>query len=165
MKIALVLASVALAVAMPAAALAAGAAPAAAKPKASAEPATQAVEYADLGKYIGKRIIVHSKLNTTRAGVLTRVTASEIDVKLDSGADLTMPSNSIKSIGAPIGAPDPLFQPAPDKKPADAKPGDAKAEGKAAPAKATDFAPPAKGAKPADTKPQGKTGDSSAKKN
>jgi len=152
------------------------------------EPAQQAVEYADLGKYVNKRIIVRSKLNTTRAGVLTRFSASEIDLKLDSGADLSMPATSIKSIGIPIGPADPLFPKveskapdakASDVKPADAKPADVKplvakpldnkpADAKGSADKSAGGKADAKpsGAKPSDTKSgDGKTGDGSAKKN
>jgi hypothetical protein len=172
MKIANLFAGVALACTIPA--LAAGAPPAA-KPRASehatkpqaavAEPAQQEVAYADLGKYIGKRIIVHTKFNTTRSGALLRQSASQIDLKLDSGADLSIPVESIKHLGVPIGAPDPLFQ----TKPAEAKASDAKASGAkpadAKPATDTkhDAKPPA--TKPADAKPaESKTGDDSAKK-
>lgn len=108
MKKAIVLAG--LVVALPLPSLAAGGPQPAAHGKLGGAAAQQEVAYADLGKYVGKRVIVRSKLNTTRAGVLTRYTASEIDLKLDSGAELSMPADSIKSVGIPIGAPDPLFQ-------------------------------------------------------
>ena len=152
------------------------------------EAAQQSVEYADLPKYLNKRIIVRSKLNTTRTGVLTRYSASEIDLKLDSGAELSMPATSIKSIAFPIGPADPLFpkveSKAPDAKASDVKPADAKpAEVKPLVAKPAENKPAdAKGgvdksaagkadakpseAKPSDTKSgDGKTGDGSAKKN
>jgi len=121
------------------------------KPQAPSEQG-QEVAYADLAKYIGKRVVVHTKFNTTRSGVLLRRSATEVDLKLDTGAELTVTADSIKRVIVPVGAPDPLFQ-----KPADA-----------APAKASDVKPA--DSKPADGKPSGgkpaggKTGDDSAKK-
>jgi hypothetical protein len=130
---------------------------------AAAEP-SQDVEYADLDKFIGKRVIVRSKLDTTRSGILVKHSASEIYLKLDGGAELSMQADSIKRVSVPIAAPDPLIKagdPKPtdakadDKKPVDTKPGDAKA---------TDGKPAA--SKPADSKAADiKTGDGSAKKN
>jgi len=118
----------------------------AAKPRASSEQG-QEVAYADIGKYIGKRIIVHTKLNTTRSGVLLRQSATEIDLKLDGGAELTVTADSIKHMVVPVAPPDPLLKPV--DKPAAAKASDVK---------------PADG-KPAGSKPtESKTGDDSAKK-
>jgi hypothetical protein len=112
-----------------------------AAPKAHAAPEQgQEVAYDDLTKYIGKRLIVHTKLNTTRSGTLLRHTASEIDLKLDTGAELSITHDTIKRVVVPVPAPDPLF------KPSDPKNGDAKA---------SDVKPAA--AKPADAKPSDKT--------
>jgi hypothetical protein len=112
----------------------------AAKPHAAAE-AQQEVAVEDLGKYIGKRVIVHTKLNTTRSGVLTRRSKTEADLKLDSGADLSIPLDSIQRVTVPSAPADPALQ-----KPTEA----AKPEA----AKST----------PVKAAPQ-KPGDSSAKKN
>ena len=121
------------------------AATAAGKPQPAAKPhaveAQQEVALDDLGKYIGKRVTVHTKFNTTRSGVLTRRSKTEADVKLDSGADLSIPLDSIKRVTVPIAPPDPLFQ----KQPESQKPESKKPEA----------------AKPVPPKP----GDSSAKKN
>ena len=107
-------------------ALAAGNPPADAKAAAAkphAAEAQQEVAYADLGKYLGKRVIVHTKLNTTRDGVLTRHSNSEIDLKLPTGAELSIPADTIRRVTVPIAPPDPLFQ-----TPASQKPGDGSAK-------------------------------------
>jgi hypothetical protein len=119
----------------------------AAKPHASSDQGPE-VAYADIGKYVGKRIVVHTKLNTTRTGVLLRQSATEIDIKLDGGAELSITAESIRRLVVPVAPPDPLVKPV-ESKPADAKASDVKpADNKPA------------GSKPAD----GKTGDDSAKK-
>jgi len=157
-KVTTIAASLALAIALPIGTQAADKSPAAAKPQAKAEPAQQQVAYAELGKYVGKRIIVHSKLNTTRSGVLTRYSASEIDLKLDGGADLSMTADSIRSVSIPIAPADPLFP---------EKTGDGKPAAKAtdAPPANTKPAPLPAAPKPADNKAAAaKTGEDSAKK-
>jgi hypothetical protein len=141
MKNILLLCGLALACTMACAATPAGKQPAQPAAKPHAAEAQQEVALDDLGKYIGKRVFVHTKFNTTRSGVLTRRSKTEADLKLDSGADLTIPLESIKRVTVPIAPPDPLFQ----KQPESAKPDAAKST----PEKAT---------------PQ-KPGDSSAKKN
>jgi len=110
MKSILFFCGIALACVAPGAALAAGNTPPVAKPHAAE--AQQEVALDDLGKYIGKRIVVHTKLNTTRIGVLTRHSNTEVDLKLDTGAELTVPVNSIKRVTVPV-APPPRV---PDKK-------------------------------------------------
>ena len=93
--------------------IAAAAAPTA-RPHTFTPPAQQAVAYADLGKYLGKNIIVHTTLGTVRSGILTKYTNTAIELKLEGGADLTMPAESIRSIGMPVSPPDPLFRNAGD---------------------------------------------------
>jgi len=131
------------------------------KPHAAAEPAQREVAYADLGKEIGKRVIVHTKFNTTRSGVLVRHSASQIDLKLDSGAELSVPVESIKHVGVAIAPPDPLVPKAADGKAGEAKATDAKPAAAKSPGKPADAKPAADkaGDKPA------KASDGSAKKN
>jgi hypothetical protein len=92
----------------------AGAAQPAAKPHPAAQPAQRQITYADLEKQLGKRIIVRTTLGTTRSGVLTKYTSTLIDMKLDGGADLTIPANTISSLNVPVLPPDPLFPTAGD---------------------------------------------------
>jgi hypothetical protein len=92
----------------------AGAASAAAKPHAAAQLAQREITYADLEKRVGKRIIVRTTLGTTRSGVLTKYTSTLVDMKLDGGADLTIPANTIRSLNVPVLPPDPLFPTAGD---------------------------------------------------
>jgi len=91
------------------------AAPAKAPTKAAEppKPQLQAVSYEDLAKYLNQRIVVRTTLHTERAGTLLKYSGTAIDLKLDTGATLGLPRETIKSIGVPIAPPDPLF---PDKK-------------------------------------------------
>lgn len=91
------------------------AAPAKAPTKAAepAKPQLQAVSYEDLSKYLNQRIVVRTTLHTERAGTLLKYSGTAIDIKLDTGATLGLPRETIKSIGVPIAPADPLF---PEKK-------------------------------------------------
>jgi hypothetical protein len=61
------------------------------------------IPYAELGRFVGKRIIVHSALGTVRSGTLTHYTQSQIDIGLDgNGAQLSFARDAIKSVGVPI---------------------------------------------------------------
>ena len=75
------------------------------KPHLVASPAQQAVAYADLGK----NIIVHTTPGTVRSGIWTKYTNTAIELKLEGGADLTMPAESIRSIGMPVSSLDPSY--------------------------------------------------------
>ena len=77
------------------------------------KPQLQAISYEDLGKYLNQRIVVRTTLHTERAGTLVKYSGTAIDLKLETGATLGLPRETIKSIGVPIAPPDPLF---PDKK-------------------------------------------------
>jgi hypothetical protein len=82
----------------------------AAKPHtAPAAPAQREIAYEDLSKELGKRITVHTKLKTVRVGTLTKVSKTSLDMKLDNGAELTLPAESIRSLSVPVPPPDPLF--------------------------------------------------------
>jgi len=74
-----------------------------------AEPPQQEVAYTDLGKYVGKRVNVQTKLKTTRSGTLLKASPFELDIKTDTGAELTIPADSIKRVTVPVPPPDPLF--------------------------------------------------------
>jgi hypothetical protein len=76
---------------------------------AAAAPAQREITYDDLSNQIGKRVTVYTKLGTVRSGTLIKVSKSLIDLKLDNGAELSIPSDGIRSLSIPVGAPDPLF--------------------------------------------------------
>jgi len=92
-----------------AAAAKAPAAPAAkaAPAKAEKHEAEQEVTYEDLDKYMGQRVIVHSKLGSTRSGKLIKHTLSEITITLDEGGyEFSFTRDAIKSLGVPVAPPD-----------------------------------------------------------
>ena len=77
------------------------AAPAAKARKTEAEPAGEKVSYDDLHLFIGKRVIVHTTFNTTRTGVLTQVSNTQLTLGIDAAGgstELTMPKNTIVSV-------------------------------------------------------------------
>jgi hypothetical protein len=84
------------------------AAPAGKAKKTEAEPAGEKVSYDDLHLFIGKRLIVHTTFNTTRTGVLTQVTNTQLTLGIDAAGgsiELTMPKNTIASVAlAPTAA-------------------------------------------------------------
>lgn len=90
--------------------LADGAKPPKAKPQTTRQPAEpqQKVEYADLGGYIGKHITVHTTLGTVRSGTLKKFSNTSIDLKTETGVDLTLPSDTIRSVSVALPPPDPL---------------------------------------------------------
>jgi hypothetical protein len=115
MKIAILFTTILFAVSVQAAPPAAHSAPAAAKaaPPAAPKQQVQEVPYEELGKYLNKRVIVRTTLHTERSGILIKYTATAIDLKLDTGATLSMPHDTIKNAGVAIAPADPLY---PDKK-------------------------------------------------
>jgi hypothetical protein len=84
-------------------------APAATAPKEQ----LQEITYEELAKYMNQRIVVRTTLHTERRGTMARYSGTSIDLKLDSGATLNLPRETIRNIGVPIAPPDPLF---PEKK-------------------------------------------------
>ena len=87
-------------------------APAAKAKKAEAEPVGEKVSYDDLHLFIGKRVIVHTTFNTTRTGVLTQVSNTQLTLGIDAAGgstELTMPKNTVVSVAlAPaVAAPQP----------------------------------------------------------
>jgi hypothetical protein len=114
MKIAILFTTILLTVSVHAAQPAAPSAPAAkAAPQAAPKPQVQEVSYDELGKYLNKRVVIRTTLHTERSGILTKYTGTAIDLKLDTGATLSLPRDTIRNAGVSIAAPDPLF---PDKK-------------------------------------------------
>ena len=91
------------------------AAPVAAKAAAPAAPKQQyqEVSYDDLGKYLNQHIVVRTTLHTERSGTLVKYSGTAIDLKLDTGATLGLPRETIRSIGIPI---PPADAPVPEKK-------------------------------------------------
>ena len=104
-----------LAAAAQAAAPARHAAPAPAKAAAPAAPKQQIqeVSYEDLGKHLNQHIVVRTTLRTERSGVLIKYSGTAIDLKLDTGATLGLPRETIRSVGIPMVAAD---APLPEKK-------------------------------------------------
>ena len=115
MKIAILFTTILLGASVQAAQPPAASAPAAAKaaPQAAPKLQFQEVPYDELGKYLNKRVVVRTTLHTERSGILMKYTGTAIDLKLDTGATLSMPRDTIRNAGVPIAPPDPLF---PDKK-------------------------------------------------
>jgi hypothetical protein len=77
------------------------AAPAAKAKKADAELVGETVSYDDLHLFIGKRVIVHTTFNTTRTGVLTQVSNTQLTLGIDAAGgstELTMPKNTVVSV-------------------------------------------------------------------
>ncbi len=77
------------------------------KPAAPAKEIEREIPYADLGRFIGKRVIVHSMLGTVRTGTLTHYSQSQIDITLDGGAQLSFTRDSIKSVDVPVAPEEP----------------------------------------------------------
>ncbi len=109
MKIYALLASIVFGCAVATSFAAAPASAPAAKPHAAPSVTLQEVAYADLGKYIGKAVTVGTTLGTLRSGTLMKFTNTAIGLKLDSGAELTIPADTIQKAGVPVSPADPLF--------------------------------------------------------
>ena len=73
----------------------------------------QEVAYEDLAKYLNQRLVIRTTLHTERRGTLVKYSGTAIDLKLDSGATLGLPRDTIRSIGVPAPPPDLLI---PEKK-------------------------------------------------
>jgi hypothetical protein len=85
----------------------------AAKAKAPAAAPEHSVAYDELKQHIGEHIVVHTTFKTTRTGVLTHVTNSQLTLSIDApggSTELTMPKNTILSLALPD-APLPSSQP------------------------------------------------------
>jgi len=82
-------------------------------PVAAPKPQMQEVPYDDLVKYLNKRIVVRTTLRTERSGILLKYSGTAIELKLDTGATLGLPRDTIRAIGVPVEAADALF---PEKK-------------------------------------------------
>ena len=77
----------------------AGASPA--KPKAApAAPPENAVSYGDLRQHIGESVIVHTTFKTTRSGVLTAFSNTELTLRVETPSgptEFTIPKNTVSS--------------------------------------------------------------------
>ena len=73
------------------------------------------MSYEELAKYLNKQIVVRTTLHTERRGTLVKYSGTAIDLKLDTGAVLGLPRETLKTIGVPVAPPDPLAAPS-DKK-------------------------------------------------
>ena len=89
------------------------AAPAAKTKKAEPAPPENTIAYGDLAQHIGERVVVHTKYKTTRTGVLTQVSNTQLTLSMDApggATELTMPQDTILSV-ALVAAPAPAPQP------------------------------------------------------
>lgn len=69
--------------------------PAAAAPAGPA-PAQSAVGYDALRQHVGEHVTVRSRFGSARSGTLLHWSPSEIKLRLDSGAELEMPHDTIR---------------------------------------------------------------------
>jgi len=86
------------------------AAPAAKAKKAEAEPVGNTVPYDELHLHIGEHVIVHTTFKTTRTGVLTQVSNTQLTLGIDAAGgstELTMPKNTIVSVALATSTPAP----------------------------------------------------------
>ena len=86
------------------------AAPAAKAKKAEAEPVGNTVPYDELHLHIGEHVIVHTTFKTTRTGVLTQVSNTQLTLGIDAAGgstELTMPKNTIVSVALAAAPPAP----------------------------------------------------------
>ena len=78
------------------------AAPAGAKAKApAAATAEHTIAYDELKQHIGEHVIVHTTFKTTRTGVLTQVSNSQLTLAIEApggSTELTMPKNTVVSV-------------------------------------------------------------------
>jgi hypothetical protein len=57
---------------------------------------TTVVAYADLRAHVGEHVSVRSRFRSTRSGTLTHWTPAAITLRLDAGAELEMPADTIR---------------------------------------------------------------------
>jgi len=90
-------------------ALAAAAAQAADAPKTNAPAAqTAAVAYDELQHHVGEHVTLRSRFRSTRSGTLLHWSPTEVRLRLDSGAELEMPHDTIRQASlTPAPAPAP----------------------------------------------------------
>lgn len=72
----------------------------------------RAVEYQELEKHVGAKIVIQTTNNTTRTGTLLRYTNVALSVQLgpEAGAiELSVPRNNVRQVYVTIAAADPLF--------------------------------------------------------
>ncbi|HUD43344.1 MAG TPA: hypothetical protein VMR06_15230 [Dokdonella sp.] len=82
-----------------AAAMLAVAVPAAIAAPAGKTPApAAAVEYTTLEDHVGDTVVIQTTLNTTRSGILRKYTSVVLTIELDSGIELSVPRETIRSI-------------------------------------------------------------------
>ncbi|HET7063223.1 MAG TPA: hypothetical protein VFI49_03035 [Rudaea sp.] len=84
--------------------------PAAKAKKAEAEPIGNTVPYDELHLHIGEHVIVHTTFKTTRTGVLTQVSNTQLTLGIETAGgstELTMPKNTIISVALAAAAPAP----------------------------------------------------------
>ncbi|HEX3125062.1 MAG TPA: hypothetical protein VHQ21_17325 [Rhodanobacteraceae bacterium] len=84
--------------------------PAAKAAKAEAEPAGKTVPYDELHLHIGEQVIVHTTFKTTRIGVLTQVSNTQLTLGIGAAGgstELTMPKNTVVSVALAAVAPAP----------------------------------------------------------
>jgi len=87
------------------------AAPSGAKAKATAAtPAEHTIAYDELKQHIGEHVIVHTTFKTTRTGVLTQVSNTQLTLGIEApggSTELTMPKNTVVSVALAAAPPAP----------------------------------------------------------
>jgi hypothetical protein len=69
--------------------------------------AEREITYEDLDKYMGQRVIVHSKIGSTRSGKLIKHTMTEIIIAIDDGGyEFSFTREAIQSLAVPVSPPD-----------------------------------------------------------
>ena len=71
---------------------------------APAAPPENAISYDDLRQHIGQPVIVHTTFKTTRSGMLTRFSNTELALQVDTPSgptELTIPKNTVRSVALP----------------------------------------------------------------
>jgi len=84
--------------------------PAAKAKKAEAEPVGNTVPYDELHLHIGEHVIVHTTFKTTRTGVLTQVSNTQLTLGIEApggSTELTMPKNTVVSVALVAAPPQP----------------------------------------------------------
>lgn len=69
-----------------------------AAPAGKAPAPAAAVEYSTLEDHVGDTVVIQTTLNTTRSGILRKYTSVVLTIELDSGIELTVPRETIRSI-------------------------------------------------------------------
>ncbi|HZP68004.1 MAG TPA: hypothetical protein VFB32_16995 [Rudaea sp.] len=76
------------------------------KPASAAKPAEQETSFDDLTSHVGDHVTVSTTFGTVRAGILLKRSNYEITLKLDDGAEFSVPRDTIRKITVRVPAPE-----------------------------------------------------------